>query len=447
MLPLPHPAGGGLSSHGTRERALTKVVGLLIAWSAAAAIPAVAQVASGAGGPSGLHFEASGDVLYDSNELRSPKLNADGSSPARDDVRYSPALSASYGRSTGRATLAVNGLVGYDFFQNNSYLNRNRYSGGGTLGYSAGGRCSASVNGTYSSRQNGISNLGVLDPTLPPPEDVPPDDVGRLIDNRQIVGIYGVSANCGSGGGGRLSFGGSATHSGISNSAPTRRFADSNSDIFSGFVGIGVFRPGQLQLTGSYSTIGYPNRLMIPGVMLPAGFSSGVKTYRVGLNYTRPIGTKLSGSIGVAYLTGRPDNGQNAYTSPAYNIGLTYLPSDRLSFALNGSRDIIASTTAGAEFRVVDLIDLSASYKLGRAITARASAGFIQNQYRQTFTTPDELIPRGTETSKLFGVTVVYQPRPLYDIGLNVSQTFRNSSPSIYNYNSTKAGVSLAIHI
>lgn len=441
MLPHIYPAGGGTDPvTGFRECALTKLATLMIVLGTAAVpvAPASAQIAG-----AGLHFNAIGTVLYDSNQLRSTAArigNGTGSVRSPDDVRYSPALSASYGRDTGRLSLAVNGLVGYDFYQNNSYLNRNRFRAGGTLGYSPGGRCSAQLNGSYVNRQNGTGDPGV-DPL---PTDQPPDDVGFLIDNGQVFTTYGINANCGSPGG-RLSFGGSATRSNLSNNAPTRRFANSESENYAANIGIGVFRPGQLSLNGSYSTITYPNRQLIPGFV--GGNNSGVQTYRVGLAYTRPLGTKLTGTIGAAYLTARPRGGQSPYTSPAYNASLTYLPSPRLTIGLAASRDIIASQTAGALFRVVDNVNLNAGYKVGSALTTRASVGILRSDYRQSFGTPDQPLARGNELSKIFSVGAVYSPRPLYDVSVSVLQTIRTSTPSIYSFNSTRVSATLAIHI
>lgn len=430
---------------------MTKLVVLAITFAAGVAGAAPVDAATGAPGSApavanGLSLNAAGEVIYDSNQLRIPSSGTLGTSQRKkDDFRYSPSLNAQYVRAVGRTTLIVNGLVGRDFYQNNKYLDRNRFSGGGSLSYRTAS-CSATGNGSYSERQNGIRGFGNSVQALPDPSNPPPDDVGRLIDNRQISTTYGVNGSCGSPSG-RLTFGGGAQHSELSNGAISRQFADSNSDVYSAFAGLGVFRPGQLQVNGSYSIIGYPNRLTTPGVTpLPLGLNTGVKTYRVGVSFTRPIGTKLSGTIGGSYLTARPDGPQAPYSSPAYDISLSYTPGNRLSFVLLGSRNILASSTAGALFRVVDQIELTGSYQIGEAISARANAGLIRNDYHQSFATTGEPARR-SEASKIFGVGVTYAPRPLYDVGVFVSETFRTANPSIFNYNSTKASITLAIHI
>lgn len=402
-------------------------------------MPALAAPVVAAGG---LSFNAVGEVLYDSNVLRAlPAGQAH-----RDDFRYSPALSGQYVRALGRTQLDVNALVGYDFNQYNTYLNRNHFAAGGSLTARAGASCTVAATGNYSNRQNGIRSFGNAVPSPPGTGDLPPDDVGRLIDNRQIFVAYGGSANCGSPGG-RLSFGGAANHSGVTNGAASRAFANSDSDVFSLFAGFGVFRPGSLQLNGSYSTIGYPNRLIIPGVPVTArSLNSGVKTYRVGLTYSRPIGTKLTGSIGVSYLTARPGGNQSPYSSPAYNVSLAYAPSDRLSMSVAGSRNILASTTAGALYRVVDQVQASVQYQLGETITTRANVGLTSNNYKQSFDIPGEPARR-SESSKVFGLGASYSPGRRYDVSVFVSDTIRSADPSLYNYNSVKASVTLAVHI
>ncbi len=407
------------------------------------AAPAAAEVGQpglpgiGAAVLGGLSLTGSVDTLYDSNVTR-------GGTGHRDDFRYSPALSGTYGRSGGALSLSVDGLVGRDIFQYNRYLDRNRYVAGGILTYRRGSSCRLSVNTNYSRRQNGIRGAGaqIFDPA-----GNPVDDIGVVVDNVQTSLGYGANVGCGSPSG-RLSFGGGYSHGSLSNDAPTRQFADSDSDIFSGNVGIGILRPGQLSLTGSYSTIGYPHRLAgFGGAFIPPQLlNAGVRTYRVGLSFSRPIGTRFSGSIGASFLHADPTGGQPPYSSPAYNVSVTYTASPRLSFNLAGVRDIVASTTAGALYRVVDSVQFGSDYSLGESITIRANAGLISNSYKQPFVIPGEVL-RVSQTTKQVGLSAIFAPRKLYDVSVHVSQTFRESNPSVLNYNSTRAGVTLAVHI
>jgi hypothetical protein len=417
-------------------------VGLLVMVGAVfgASTPVLSAPASGAS--NGLSFGASGEVLYDSNQLRA---NPAGGGHA-DDFRYSPLGSARYEHLLGRGTIVLNGLVGYDFYQYNSTLNRNRFAAGGVLTARAGSSCSAVVNGNYSSRQNGTSSFGTSAPVAPSTADLPPEDIGRLIDNRQIFVTYGLNANCGAPGG-RLSFGGAAVHSSLDNGSSLRSFANSNSTVYSLFAGLGVFRPGQLQINGSYSTIDYPNHLIVPGAPIsPAGLNTGVKTYSVGLTYSRPIGNKLTGSIGLSYLTSRPSGGQAPYSAPAYNVSLSYHPGPRLNFSAAGSRSVLSSTGAGALFRVVDAVQLSASYEIGRSLTAHANAGLTANNYQLPFAIPGQPARR-TDSTKIVGIGVNYRPRPLYDVGIYASKNFRTSDTSLFNYNSTRASITLSVHV
>ncbi len=417
-------------------------VGLLVVFGAVFGVPSSVQAADDAF-RNGLSADANVVVLYDSNQLRS---RTPGSGHSY-DIRYSPFGRIGYGHLLGRGSISLDGLVGHDFFQYNSGLNRNRFGAGGVLTTPVGARCSVVANGNYANRQNGLSDFADTGVALPPAAgDLPPDDVGRLIDNRQIFVSYGANANCGSPGG-RLSAGGGASHSSLDNGSPLRRFANSNSNVYSLFAGLGVFRPGQLQINGSYSTIAYPNRLILPGATVsPVGFNTGVKSYRAGLTYSRPIGTKLTGSIGLSYLTARPDGGQSPYSAPAYDLSLSYRPGTRLSFSAVGSRSIVSSGTAGALFRVVDLIALTTTYEISTTISAHANAGLTVNNYKQPFDIPGEPARR-TDSSKLIGLGVNYAPRPLYDVGINVNQTFRNSNSSFLNYNSTRASITLSVHV
>ncbi len=434
---------GGMRNRGAMwwcPAAAFVVPASLWATAAAAIVPGAAP-ASTAAVENGLFVTGTGEVLYDSNILRTvvPSLL---NGAHRDDFRYSPSGSLTYNHNVGRLAVSANGLVGHDFFQFNKYLDRNRFTGDGSVTYRSGSSCQAVANGSYSSRQGGVGGLNVagIDPTNNP------DGVGRVIDNVQDTSLYGASASCGAPSG-RLSLGASYFHSSLRNGSPVRKFVDSDNDTFSGNVGIGILRPGQIGITGSYSTIGYPNRLTGAGIFIPPQFlSTGVRTYRIGLTLTRPIGTRLSGTFGVSYLHADPVGAGQPYSAPAYNAALTYTSSQKLTFSLVGSRSAIASNGAGAVFRVVDQVLFDANYSLGQAISINANLGFIRNNYKQSFAIPGEPA-RVNEITKTAGINVTYAPRQLYDVTLGVSHAMRSADPSLFNYNSTKASLTLAVHI
>jgi hypothetical protein len=392
--------------------------------------------------PDGLSLNASGEVLYDSNVLRSSATAILNPNAHRDDFRYSPDLSATYGRSTGQIVLTLDGLIGRDYFQYNSYLDRNRYQGGGSLTYHSGSSCQVAVDGNYTQRQAGIRDAG----TAIVEGGAPADDVGAVIDNVLTSAMYGANAGCGSPTG-RLTFGGGYAHSSLSNGAARQQFGNSTADTFSGNVGLGILRPGQVSLSGSYTTIAYPDRLAsAQSLGIPLSLiNSGVKTYRIGVSLSRPIGSKLSGSIGISYLHSDPTGGQAAYSSPAYTLALSYAESARLTFTLTGSRDVVASTSAGALFRVVDQVLASSTYSLGSDFTLDAHVAFIANDYKDGFAVGNEPVRRN-DTLVSVGGSVTYAPRSLYDVTLNVTHSNRSSDPSIFNYSSTRVGLTVAFH-
>lgn len=423
-----------------RRRAIAPFVGVAIF---GAATPAAAQQASAAGARS-FAVTATVDTLYDSNVVRGVQLNPLNRQAHTDDYRVSPSLYAVYNRGSGRLALAANALVGYDFFKYNKYLDSHRYSGGGSLTYHSGSRCQVAVTGNVSSRQDGIRDFGspLVDPT-----GTRTDTAGTVIDNVETVANYGSSFGCGAPTG-RLTFGGGYTHSSASNASVLRKFGDSESDTYTGNVGIGILQPGQVSLNGSYSTIAYPNRAtgsIINGIP-PQLINSGVATYRVGITLSRPIGNRLSGRIGASFLHADPSGGQAAYSSPAYTLGLTYTPSARLSATLSGSRDLSPSANVGALYSVTDQLLADVRYTLGRSITLSANAGLVKENYKQGFAIPGEPA-RGTDTTTSYGAGIAFHPRSLFDINLNISQSIRRSTPPIFNFRSTRVGLTLAVHI
>jgi hypothetical protein len=428
-------------SQGTQwRRTIAPLVGVAIF---GAATPVAAQQASAASARS-LAITATVDTLYDSNVVRGVQLNPLNRQAHTDDYRVSPSLYAVYNRSTGRIALAANGLVGYDFFNYNKYLNSHRYSGGGSLTYHSGSRCQVAVTGNVSSRQDGIRDFGA---PLVDPSGTRTDTAGTVIDNVETSTSYGSNFGCGTPTG-RLTFGGGYTHNSASNASVRRKFGDSENDTYTGNVGIGILQPGQVSLNGSYSTIAYPNRAtgsVINGIP-PQLINSGVATYRVGITLSRPIGNRLSGRIGASFLHADPSGGQAAYSSPAYTLGLTYTPSARLSATLSGSRDISPSANVGALYSVTDQLLADVRYTLGRSITLSANAGLVKENYKQGFAIPGEPA-RGTDTTTSYGAGIAFHPRSLFDINLNISQSIRRSTPPIFNFRSTRVGLTLAVHI
>ncbi len=312
------------------------------------------------------------------------------------------------------------------------------------LTYRSGTSCRLAVTGNVSSRQDGIREGGGL---IVDPVGTPIDTVGTVIDNVTTAATYGTNFGCGTPTG-RLTFGGGYSHTTISNASALRKFGDSDSDTFTGNVGIGILRPGQLSIDGSYSTIAYPNRFAgLTGIFIPPQLlGSGVKTYRVGLTLSRPIGGRVSGRIGASILHADPSGGQAAYTSPAYTIGLVYEPTPRITASLTGARDISPTASVGALYSVTDQILLDVRYRLGRSITLDGNVGVLKDSYKQGFAIPGEPA-RGNDTTTTYGVGATYRPRSLYDVNFNVSRSIRRANPAIFDFSSTRVGLTVAVHI
>ena len=70
----------------------------------------------------------------------------------------------------------------------------------------------------------------------------------------------------------------------------------------------------------------------------------------------------------------------------------------------------------------------------------------MKENYKQGFAIPGEPA-RGADTTTTYGVGIGFHPRSLFDVNLNVSQSIRRSTPPIFNYRSTRVGLTLAVHI
>lgn len=394
----------------------------------------------------GFRIGASMKTLYDSNILRLGDGVALQNGYSRSDFRLTPQLSAAAGLPVGRQQLFIGADIGRDFYARNTRLDRNRYSVGGGAIWRLGRSCSGSVTAQYRRRQSLLSEGSVR------------------TDNSQEIQDYAAVGDCAPPIG--LGFGGSATHSITNNQNILRTAFDSRDTGFDAHLNYGARALGQFSAGASYSRISYPSRTL--SVAAPGG---GFETVGDHLNifsargsYARAIGPRLSVNASGSYIKVKPDptnvvnfitlpilglqpipNARAGYSGPGFTLGLDYHPGVRLSASLDASRNVTSSPNVGAQFIIRDSIAASVSYKLGPALSTVIGGNYDRRQYKGSFATVEEPLARlGDSIVRVFG-RVTYQPRTLYAVDLEVAHQNRSSNPSIYNFSSTSAALTLRV--
>jgi len=344
---------------------------------AAAAILTAFAAPSEALAQSGRHLDITlqARAQYDSNVARESKAAADAAGVRTDDIRYSLMTAIDGGMNVGRQAVFLRGTVGYDFYQYNKDLKKARVDlKGGTAGRL--GPCQAVLNAAY---RRVLAELAPLSTT----------DARNSTEN---VLSYGGSASCPIIGpiGGTLS----VQRSEIKTDG-ARTFRDSNSTVVAGNIGYNSQTLGSIGVIGSYTRTDYGT----PPVAIPNAFNAtGFDSYSVGLQYTRPIGTRLTGSASVSYFELHRDDpavtqaltgGGTSGTS--WNVGFGYRASNRLNMDIAFSDSTGATTRIGSAYQREQRASGEVHYQFSRKLdgslnvdqTFRRFAGGAGNAFGQ----------------------------------------------------------------
>jgi hypothetical protein len=360
-----------------RERGLVGA-GCQIGGSAAALLLALAwssDAAAQAGGPptiptSGgreLNLDLRARAQYDSNVARGSHALADATGVRPDDIRYNATVAVDGSLPIGRQSVFLEGSFGYDFYQYNKSLKRERINvlGGTSFGL---GPCRGSLVADYH-------------------RSIAEDEALTLLDSRNstqdrtsfsateacpLVGNLGETV--------------AVTHSEIKNSG-ARTLIGSQTDSVNGSLSYGTPSLGSASLTASYSKVDYDQA----PTALPSTAPS-VEITSVGLQYQRPIGTRLTGRAAIARYDLRRDGG-NGITAPltgtntqgtSWNVGLDYVASSRLRARASYASNIGATSRIGSAYQKRQIAEIGANYKLSPRLNASLSALRSDRQFPGT---------------------------------------------------------------
>lgn len=328
---------------------------------AAVSSPAAAQLAGGATAPADLspryELRATASVSYDSNVLQLPEqFNPPNFS--RDDIRFTPAVTADVARPLGRQTLFVNGSVGYDFYANNSRLNRERIGLVGGAVLRAGSSCSATTTLGYQRQQVDFINVFQASPQPNTREE-------RSLDvQARCAGTVGLTPSAG------------FRRFEVRNTAPIFRLFDVNGTSYN--VGLGYQRPslGTITLFGTYATSVFTGRDVL-------GLSDRLDNYSVGVSFERRIGTRITGVISAGFSWVDPNLPDvERFRGANYSASLLIVPTDNFRVSLEAARSIDVQTFAAAAYAISDSYQLSGSYQLARNLRLNFGSSYRKQDFQ-----------------------------------------------------------------
>ena len=374
------------------------------------------QAPTGAGGARRLDIEARARAEYDSNVARGNGTVATLRGLRMGDIKYQPSVSVDAGMPVGRQFVFLQASGGYEFYQRNKSLERERLSATGGVGGRLA-RCQAVGSGTYTRGTTDYEDL-----TLGAQQTVQETISGALFADCPIGPSIRTSAGY--------------EHSELRKTG-SRLLPNSKVDSVTGALSYGSPTAGSISLTGSYQTTTYDQAALAN----PAA-SPGFDSYSVGLAYTRPIGARLVGQAAASYFDLKSKSsavpGQTGWSA---NVGFNYRASARLSGQANYSRNIGATRRIGSNSSLTERARLGGTYRIGTKIKANAGVSWT----RRTFDAPPNaaaLLASREETKAIrAGLSVPIGRR--ISVILDASHEIVDTDVAALDYKADKVGVTL----
>jgi hypothetical protein len=373
-----------------------------------------------------------GDVTlqahYDSNVARGTAALATIRGVRKDDYVYEPSGKLNLTLPIAGQYVFLEGSAGYDFYQYNKLLQRERIDmiAGLTSGF---GPCQAALQGAYSRHQSDLADLTAT--------------VTKNTAQETSIGVQG-ECQTGSSIGETLSY----QHGQSNNSAPTGSgVVNSDVDAVSAGVQYGSKTLGSFGASVSYSKVNYGNSATLtPTLPAPTGF----ETTSGQLTFQRPIGNRLVGmaslgyskasATGVTVVPGAPVAAPTSGFGGVTGVGsLSYDATTRLHLTLTYQRSVTPTIQDGSNFAIQQSVGLDARYKLSTRLQASLGARWSDRSFRDQPVLTPTLIVNDRQRS-IYGSIQMKVGRNA-SLTLDAREDVRNTNLTFFNYTAYRVGV------
>lgn len=362
-------------------------------------------------------FDVSG--FYDSDVLRGDAVRNVRPDAKSEDFVITPRITADIVAPIGRQSAFLNGQIGYLFYRNNGFLDRESINGQGGFRLRAIKGCVTTVTGRYSQQQSDLYDIiDGLDPT-------------------NVEKIGGVTAEIGCQTASGLAPSMSAGRTRAKNSSQVREINEYVSDNVMASLGYSRPQLGTVSVYASIAKSRYPlRRALLPG--LPA---DGANVYSTGVGYERQIGTRLTGKANLGYtrvnprLPGTPD-----FKGASWDVNLVYDSRNRVRGSLAFARSVEQSNLLGDTYGINTSLQLNGEYAFNERFRLSGGAAYIRRKQEQSplFQLPN--FNSRDRTIRVYSRLTAGNVGPV-GISFDASREHRKSVVPIYNYGSTRFGV------
>lgn len=357
-------------------------------------------------------------ATYDSNVAGSSAAFATARGLKRSDVDYEPALLANVMEPLGGISLFLAGQAGYDFYQQNSVLNRER------IDLQAGANanvdvCDTTLMGSWGRHQSSLADLSL----------------GTTKNTEQDLGVEGDVACSRMG---RFYPTASISQTWSTDSAPTYFSQDHNSLAANASMAYNAEELGTVSVIGQYQQATFPNRIL--GI---SGQQDGYNLYGGGLHYERNFGATIQLGASIWDTSISTDNhlGKN-FSGITYDATLGYKPGPRLSFNLAFSRTASPSYYLNAAYSVDEKYSGEADYRITSRLTAKLGASDINTDFAGAALIPGTDITHQTFWSYYGGLA--FNVSPTLSVSLNAGENQRHADVLGYSYSGGYVGLAVS---
>lgn len=365
------------------------------------------------------------NTRYEDNVPRLNDLQPNTRNLVRSDVKVSPALQLDFARAIGRHQVGVKSYLGYDFFAQNTILNRERIIVE-PFAYLDLPVCDLTVQGLARRQQSDLGELAIVgfDPTIGSDNT----ETRKQINARAVCGErYGLRPNFeferGSG----------------DNSNPFRRIADFEVTRYQTGVGYATPTLGEIGIYAFKQDTDLPNQL------LPDGLVSGYTQRGFGLSYARAIGTRLRFNGSVSHVDVTPYNGQGSQSGLNANVAVTLIASQRLQLVALANRSFTSSLSSNATYELAQGYGLTANYAVNDRLRLRAGGQVSPRSFFYVIQPTGPFIGRQTQYDIFAGAS--YQLNPRLRLTVDTGAQRRDADLDFFDYRSFYAAFGIAVSL
>jgi hypothetical protein len=359
-------------------------------------------------------------ITYDTNVARSSEELAQMRGIVPEDEIYSPSLQLNWARSFGADALHIAGVLGYDFYQHNSVLNREDIDLTGGLSQQ-GGTCVLATDGAYVRHQSDLQELTVA-----------------VTKNTETDSSASLGLKCG--GEARLSVFVSLTPIWSENSAALLQTSNSKSIPLTAGLGYDLANVGKLSIFGEYENTTYPDRVVEVGDSL---VDDGYQLYSAGVRWEREWGRRLKASVALSEISLRPSlPGDSGFDGIGYDVHLTYRLTSRLEADVSITRAADPVDRLDTTYSIDQIYAATVAYQLGGRTKLSVDGQIADHHYFGAQIQPGtDLILQSIDS---VDARLSYALRPGLALALTATQEHETADIPAYRYDDTRAELSLS---